>query len=180
MFPLAAVAVSDHFLLYGSFSWLSRRASCFSSKLLDGGLCCVRWNQVLSSLRARDRYFSFVESSEFLLHARVWYGFWLLVDLWLDTVVLAFFLFRACESRKMCVDTWLDQYLLLWDLYPGNLIICLDFATRSFFGRRLEFIATIIFRRFFVCFSFALNPSTSIDHLLFRPSSGSLDVTVGV
>jgi hypothetical protein len=119
-----------------------------------GGLCSLHWNQVLSSLRARDRYFSCVESSEFLLHARVWDGFWLLVDLWLDIVVLAFFLFRACESRKMCVDTWLDQYLLFWDVYPGNLIICLDFATRRFFGRRLEFVATILFRIFFCLFFF--------------------------
>jgi hypothetical protein len=38
--------------------------------------------------------------------------FGLLVDLWLDTVVSLFFFFCACESRKMCVDTWLDQYLL--------------------------------------------------------------------
>lgn len=71
--------------------------------------------------------------------------------LWLDTVVLAFFLFRACESRKMCVDTWLDQYPL-FEMYIRETFICLDSVTRSFLDA-----ARNLLRRFFFGFKKKIN-----------------------
>jgi hypothetical protein len=112
-----------------------------------GGLCCVRWNQVLSSLRACDRYFSFVEISEYFLHARVWDGFWLLVDF-----MAWYFCFGVFLISHMRVEEDVFGYVVrsvptLWDVYPGKLIIYLDFVTRSFLDAARD-----LFRRFFFGF----------------------------
>ncbi len=67
----------------------------------------------------------------------------------------------------------------LWDVYPGNLIICLDFVTRSFLDAARNLFRRFFFGFFFFVSLFAVDPSTSIDHVLFRASSGSLDVPCG-
>jgi hypothetical protein len=62
----------------------------------------------------------------------------------------------------------------------GTLLSVLVLRLEDFSDAAWNLIATILFRNFFFCFSFAVNPRTSVDHLLFRASSDSLDVTVGV
>jgi hypothetical protein len=62
----------------------------------------------------------------------------------------------------------------------GTLLSVLILRLEDFLDAAWNLLRRFFFGFFFVCFSFAVNPSTCVDHLLFRASSGSLDVTVGV